>query len=165
MRRSPTFWLMGLVLVAGCAAGTEGPPGSEIGTATPSGATDTPDSGAVVSNNDSGAASPPLSFDSGSTTPPSSPKTPYDAGSTSSHDAGASTPHDSGSPEDAGSSSEDSGSGGDETVCKGYAPPDVTAGCTACSTPPCQANGCYGGYWCEMSKDSCHEDPPSGCTK
>jgi hypothetical protein len=48
-------------------------------------------------------------------------------------------------------------------LCEGYAPPDVFAGCEACFDEACQANGCFGGYWCNTETDRCHEFPPFGC--
>jgi hypothetical protein len=91
----------------------------------------------------------------------------YDGGGGSSYEGGGSSyGYDGGgsaySFEGGSSSSYDAGSGGGAT-CKGYAPPTVSASCTACKTSPCQANGCYGGYWCELATDGCKKDPPSGC--
>lgn len=42
--------------------------------------------------------------------------------------------------------------------------PAVAAGCRACSksSPSCQANGCYGGYWCDTVTADC-ERPPRAC--
>ncbi len=48
-------------------------------------------------------------------------------------------------------------------LCKGYAPPELPADCEACWGKGCQANGCYGGYWCDTKTAGCHEYPPSGC--
>jgi hypothetical protein len=164
MRKSFTFGLMGLTLLAGCAAGTVEPTNSLPGTETPSGPSDTTDA-SVPALQDSGGGSvtpPHLGSDASTTTPPPvTPKASDDSGSGSSHDAGG---YDSYTPEKDSGSSKETDSGGTEAICKGYAPPEITAGCTGCKTPPCQANGCYGGYWCEMSKDSCSKDPPSGCS-
>lgn len=49
--------------------------------------------------------------------------------------------------------------------CPGFAVPNDSSGaCTACQTAgqPCQANGCYNGYYCELSTDKCRQKP-SGC--
>jgi hypothetical protein len=85
--------------------------------------------------------------------PPYSSGTPeagHDAGS-GHHDAGtADAGHDAGSPRDAGRS-EDAGAG-----CAAYAAPGTPAACTACtSSETCQANGCYGGYFCHTTTDRC----------
>jgi hypothetical protein len=164
MRRSFTLGLTGLTLLAGCAAGIVDPTSGLPGTDTPSGPSDTTDA-AVPTLEDSGggAATPHLGTDA--STPPATPKASEDAGASA--DAGGAdtyAPEDAGhEKKDAGSSKETDSGSTSTTICKGYAPPDVTASCSACKSPPCQANGCYGGYWCEMSEDSCHEDPPSGC--
>jgi hypothetical protein len=166
MTWSHALWIMGLGLaLMGCATGTEEPSDSNLGT--PSGDSYSSDSGGVGTPPSPGSGS-------GSTTPPGRGESSYDSGfgsGKSSYDeagssdyVGGSSYYDGGS-YDSGSTYYDSGSGGGETVCMGYAPPDVSAACTGCKTPPCQANGCYGGYWCEVSADSCHEDPPSGCSK
>ncbi len=39
--------------------------------------------------------------------------------------------------------------------------PNVEAGCKACSYS-CQANGCYGGYWCNTKYNDC-DKPPTNC--
>jgi hypothetical protein len=38
------------------------------------------------------------------------------------------------------------------------------AGCTSCKTSnkPCQANGCYGGWWCNTATNRCRK-PPTVC--
>jgi hypothetical protein len=67
---------------------------------------------------------------------------------------------DAAKPKDAGI---DSNSSGDDATCNGYDGPDVTSKCDACGTThTCQANGCYGGYWCEYATKKCYEKP-SGC--
>jgi hypothetical protein len=107
--------------------------------------TDTPDSGAPTSTT-------PPSEDSGSIIPTPPP----------SEDSGSFPSDDSGSGDfDGGSSDDDAGS----ADCKGYAPPDAVGSCTACSSSSssCQNNGCYGGYWCDLSTSACHKSPPSGC--
>ena len=41
--------------------------------------------------------------------------------------------------------------------------PSITAACHSCSAGSnCQANGCYGGWWCDTSGNRCHA-PPDAC--
>jgi hypothetical protein len=41
--------------------------------------------------------------------------------------------------------------------------PTVTASCTSCGTmSTCQANGCYGGWWCDTATNKC-EPMPTSC--
>jgi hypothetical protein len=49
--------------------------------------------------------------------------------------------------------------------CAGYADPSTTADCKSCgsSESTCQANGCYGGWYCDTASNTCHE-PPTGCS-
>ncbi len=48
--------------------------------------------------------------------------------------------------------------------CGSLVGPDVKSGCTGCgSRPTCQANGCYGGWWCNTATNKC-QSPPSDCT-
>ena len=58
-----------------------------------------------------------------------------------------------GAPDDAGSS--------DPNRCGSMIGPAETASCTGCSSSSssCQANGCYGGWWCDTSSNSCHAAP------
>ncbi|HSQ67901.1 MAG TPA: cytochrome c [Polyangiaceae bacterium] len=46
--------------------------------------------------------------------------------------------------------------------CAGYADPSTPASCHACKVAPCQANGCFGGYYCELAESRC-VPRPSGC--
>jgi hypothetical protein len=46
--------------------------------------------------------------------------------------------------------------------CAAYAAPTVSAACHACLSRPCQANGCFGGYYCDTSTWTCHPQP-DGC--
>jgi mono/diheme cytochrome c family protein len=46
--------------------------------------------------------------------------------------------------------------------CPGFADPNTPAPCHACKTPACQANGCYGGWFCDLSLARC-EPKPAGC--
>jgi hypothetical protein len=48
--------------------------------------------------------------------------------------------------------------------CGALVAPDVDGGCAACSatSTDCQANGCYGGYWCDTSIRDCQR-PPKTC--
>jgi hypothetical protein len=50
------------------------------------------------------------------------------------------------------------------TDCSVLASPDVNANCSSCLVTgnPCQANGCFGGWWCNTSTDKC-QFPPSDC--
>ena len=49
-------------------------------------------------------------------------------------------------------------------ACPGFAPPDEDACCAACnpSNPLCQANRCYGGWYCNLGTCKC-KPPPDGC--
>jgi hypothetical protein len=47
-------------------------------------------------------------------------------------------------------------------ACTGYADPDTTATCHACSGGNCQANGCFGGYFCKLDTQKCVAKP-DGC--
>jgi cardiolipin synthase len=82
------------------------------------------------------AGPPPPAADAGPPPPPPS------------DDAGPPPPPPPPPAEDAGT--EDSGS-----TCEGYASPTTSASCTGCSGSDCQANGCYGGYWCNESTRAC----------
>lgn len=73
-------------------------------------------------------------------------------------DAGA----DTASPSDSGSTGGDTG-GGTVDHCGSLVGPAVTAGCTCAAGHTCQANGCYGGWWCDSATDKCHA-PPSSAT-
>jgi hypothetical protein len=46
---------------------------------------------------------------------------------------------------------------GKAPLCPGYASPDTSAKCVACkpSSHDCQPNGCYNGYYCELSRLDC----------
>jgi len=46
-------------------------------------------------------------------------------------------------------------------ACSGYADPSTPATCHACSGSTCQANGCYGGYYCNLSTTKCVAKPSS----
>jgi hypothetical protein len=49
------------------------------------------------------------------------------------------------------------------TACPGFADPSTTSSCTSCTTqsrPDCQANGCYGGWYCNLQTTKC-QAPPS----
>jgi hypothetical protein len=63
---------------------------------------------------------------------------------------------------DAGVAGTDAGGG--NQMCGNLAGPTVSAHCSSCgSTHTCQANGCYGGWWCNTQTDKC-QSPPSSCT-
>ncbi|MFO0670038.1 MAG: hypothetical protein U0235_10490 [Polyangiaceae bacterium] len=81
-------------------------------------------------------------------------KATVDAGDT---DAEPAAPADT----DAGVVDDDAG----PAPCPGYALPNDTAACHACgstSTQTCQPNGCYGGYYCDLSTSKCSKKP-AGC--
>ncbi len=61
----------------------------------------------------------------------------------------------------------DSGGGGGGGTCPGYAAPNTSAKCVDTqycggSKPACNANGCDGAYWCDLSTKKCVKKP-SGC--
>lgn len=176
MGRSLGFWVTGLTLMAGCAAGTELPTDHHIGKESPNGDSydddggtaqppglDMPSGGGTGTGTGTGTGGA-----SGSGSRSGSGSGGYGSGSgSSSSGSGGYGYSDGGSYYEGGSSYYEGGSsfdeGGSGTICMGYAPPSVTASCSACSSPPCQANGCYGGYWCDMTTSKCHSSPPSGC--
>lgn len=48
-------------------------------------------------------------------------------------------------------------------ACDGLAAPTVSAPCTSCTGKSnCQANGCYGGWWCNLGTNKCQQ-PPTTC--
>jgi hypothetical protein len=48
-------------------------------------------------------------------------------------------------------------------TCGTLADPNTAAQCHSCGTThTCQANGCYGGWWCDTSTDRC-QAPPTNC--
>ena len=58
----------------------------------------------------------------------------------------------------------DSGGGGG--TCSGYAAPNTSAKCVDTqycggSKPACNANGCDGAYWCDLSTKKCVKKPSS----
>ena len=163
MRGSFALCLAGVSLAAACAFGTEGPTdrhlGSDNGSGTPPadssgspGTTAPPGSGSQGSGGSGGTYGGGSGGSSGGG---------YAEGGSTYFEAGGSS-YEGGSFYESGSSFE-AGTGTTTAACMGYAPPAMSASCTACKTPPCQANGCYGGYWCEMSTSKCHSSPPSGC--
>lgn len=46
-------------------------------------------------------------------------------------------------------------------ACADYAEPALAAACNACGSKPCQANGCYNGYWCNRMVTKCQPKPPA----
>ena len=75
-----------------------------------------------------------------------------------------------GSPADDGGVLADGGTldsdAGTPAMCGGLAAPTTTSCCTSCTTSTgtrtCQANGCYGGWWCNSA--SCHcQTAPASC--
>jgi hypothetical protein len=75
-----------------------------------------------------------------------------------------------GSPDDAGAGSGSSSSSGSSSGgtgdCGPLAPPATTASCKSCSgtsgSAACQANGCYGGWYCNTQTNTC-QSAPSTC--
>jgi hypothetical protein len=61
-----------------------------------------------------------------------------------------------------GGASGDASAGADGGSCAGFVAPNVRAACHACLGRPCQANGCFGAYYCDTSTWTCHPEPP-GC--
>jgi hypothetical protein len=58
-----------------------------------------------------------------------------------------------------------SGAGGMSQTCGALDGPTVKACCHSCGNKPCQANGCYGGWWCNRDTCSCQSPPdPASCT-
>ena len=47
-------------------------------------------------------------------------------------------------------------------TCTGYADPETTGTCHACTGSSCQANGCFGGWYCKLDTQKC-VTKPSGC--
>lgn len=47
-------------------------------------------------------------------------------------------------------------------TCGTLVGPTTKAGCQSCGTNACQANGCYGGWWCNTATSRC-QAPPAGC--
>ena len=48
------------------------------------------------------------------------------------------------------------------TTCSGYADPSTTSTCHACTGATCQANGCFGGWYCKLDTEKC-VIKPDGC--
>ncbi len=57
------------------------------------------------------------------------------------------------------------GQAGGPSACSSLVPPDATSCCHSCAAgQACQANGCYGGWWCNTASCSCQKAPaPSVC--
>ena len=71
--------------------------------------------------------------------------------------AGKESADDAGTADDAGHpSSPDSGA---DAGCVGFAAPGAPSTCHGCGTHACQANGCYGGFWCDVATAKCHAKP------
>lgn len=60
---------------------------------------------------------------------------------------------------------QDMGTSGGSMQCGSLVGPTTSAGCSSCgsSSKDCQANGCYGGWWCNTADDKC-QSPPSSCS-
>ncbi len=61
-----------------------------------------------------------------------------------------------------GGSGGSGGGGGGSTACPGYATPAEGSTCTCAAGHACEANHCYGGYFCELSNQRCVPSP-AGC--
>ncbi len=87
--------------------------------------------------------------------------------SSSSGSGGTASSGSSGGSTGAGSSGGGStgSSGGGGGTCGGLAPPTTAAGCSSCSgsSSSCQANGCYGGWYCNTTTNKCQAAPSGGC--
>jgi hypothetical protein len=122
---------------------------------------------AGVMGSDAGTPTPtptptPVSDDAGTTPPPpvnhdagAPPVVTPDAGTPTPPTMDASMPVDSAPPPPVDS--------GNPATCPGYADPNTPAGCSCNSAlHACTANGCYNGYYCELSITKC-VPKPSGC--
>jgi hypothetical protein len=49
-----------------------------------------------------------------------------------------------------------------QPACVGFAEPNAAATCHACSGTSCQANGCFGGWYCNTTTFKCVAKP-DGC--
>lgn len=127
--------------IVGCAVGMSPEPGSGGGNVAPEG----DDTGTDLASQESIVA------EAGSSSKASDASSPSEGGT---KDAG--TKDSAASPEAAPPQS--------TTTCPGYALPDETAPCKACTpgSGNCQDNGCYGGYYCDLSGPKCRPKP-SGC--
>lgn len=47
-------------------------------------------------------------------------------------------------------------------ACGSLVPPSTQASCASCKGQSCQANGCYGGWWCDTQTNKCVA-PPQNC--
>jgi hypothetical protein len=47
-------------------------------------------------------------------------------------------------------------------TCGALVGPTKKAACQSCGAHPCQANGCYGGWWCNTGTNRC-QAPPTSC--
>ena len=128
-----------LFLSAACAVGTA-PAGSDEG----AGPRDVDDAGGPQADTITAKASATREADS------------IDAGATDAKAKGAPTAAPDASPASPASPS--------QAACPGYALPNQTAPCHACqsTSATCQPNGCFGGYYCDLSGPKCHPKP-SGC--
>ena len=65
-------------------------------------------------------------------------------------------------PEPDASSQEDSSGEDAAQACIGYADPETTGNCHACTGSGCNPNGCYGTWYCKLDTQKCVAKP-SGC--
>ena len=128
--------IAGGALVA-CAVGTTTDSGGDPTSQAPTDPAPPPEAALPAKVPAAGTAATPAS----TTAPASAP----------SADSGASPP-----------SSSSSSSGSPAAACTSAAP-TATAPCGACGTKPtCQANGCFNGYWCNLTTTKCTAKP-AGC--
>ena len=48
-------------------------------------------------------------------------------------------------------------------ICGNLYGPNESACCSACNGQPCQSNGCYGGWWCNVDTCHCQAAPSGNC--
>jgi hypothetical protein len=146
-------WVLGISL-AGATACATGVVGDSVGEPAPATAPKDDGDAAVSTEPPPPAhdASAPAE-DSGGSQGAVDANTPGEDGATSSGDDASSAADTAPPPADSGGASDAGGSG---LVCGGYALPNTTASCNAnCTVNNCNANGCYGTYWCDTSSNYC----------
>lgn len=67
-----------------------------------------------------------------------------------------------GEPSDGGVTTPPPDGGTPGQTCGSLAGPSVPAKCNSCGSHTCQANGCYGGWYCNTTTNKC-QSPPSSC--
>jgi hypothetical protein len=85
------------------------------------------------------------------------------SGATASGSGGTQPPGSSGSSGSPGKGSSSSSSSSGGAACTGHASPTASSVCNGCGTKhTCQPNGCYNGYWCDLTTTKCVAKP-AGC--